>query len=541
MRICSPAFDSRRAAVRFFALTAVLACSVATPAAAGDILITSGSLTMAPSAGRVVLQGDRGFRVDGGVSASAGLFDIYRMCNWILGPCGPGDLVSLRAEWSGSDAPGAFTLDGVTYTNAGGTLGVRLAFGGSLVLPPLQPSVELAVPFVFEGGASYPGISERLFGSGIATVALSPDRVLPGRWHLDSAVYEFGGRVTAPWVSSDIGAVGTGGSASALGNFIVVNGDGGDIWGNTDAFRFTYQALSGAGVVTAKVKARERVYPVTFTAAPPHPFAKAGVMIRGSADAAAASVILDVKPDGGLEFMARFAGGEATTVIAGTATASDEVWLRLARSDGDRITGSYSLDGVAWTALGAVSMLFGSVGTLGGLAVTSHETGGLYGAVFEDARVTAETPSQNLLTHGDFEGYVPPALGPPGWISDHGLRQVPAKSEYHQPRSGAKNGACWTPEYLDCGMFQEVAAPSSGTYTLRMYASADRAGGLVGANVNGWTAASMNVPVAPFGAYSEHMMTFTASAGDVIRVWMYSPAWPGYVVIDDTSLEFGAP
>jgi hypothetical protein len=69
-----------------------------------------------------------------------------------------------------------------------------------------------------------------------------------------------------------------------------------------------------------------------------------------------------------------------------------------------------------------------------------------------------------------------------------------------------------------------------------VYASADRAGGLVGANVNGLLAASWDVPAAPFGDYSRCTMTFTASAGDVIRVWMYSPAWPGYVVIDDASV-----
>jgi hypothetical protein len=31
-------------------------------------------------------------------------------------------------------------------------------------------------------------------------------------------------------------------------------------------------------------------------------------------------------------------------------------------------------------------------------------------------------------------------------------------------------------------------------------------------------------------------MTFTANAGELIRVWMYPPATPGYVVIDDVSL-----
>ena len=36
--------------------------------------------------------------------------------------------------------------------------------------------------------------------------------------------------------------------------------------------------------------------------------------------------------------------------------------------------------------------------------------------------------------------------------------------------------------------------------------------------------------------FEGYTMTFTASAGDVIRVWMYSPASPGYVVIDDAIL-----
>jgi hypothetical protein len=45
------------------------------------------------------------------------------------------------------------------------------------------------------------------------------------------------------------------------------------------------------------------------------------------------------------------------------------------------------------------------------------------------------------------------------------------------------HGACWTPEFLDCGLHQEVIAPLAGSYTLRIQAKADRHGGLVGANV----------------------------------------------------------
>ena len=43
-----------------------------------------------------------------------------------------------------------------------------------------------------------------------------------------------------------------------------------------------------------------------------------------------------------------------------------------------------------------------------------------------------------------------------------------AKSETNQPRSGEKNGACWATDNLDCGMFQDVTAPVTGTYTLTM-------------------------------------------------------------------------
>ena len=143
----------------------------------------------------------------------------------------------------------------------------------------------------------------------------------------------------------------------------------------------------------------------------------------------------------------------------------------------------------------------------------------------------------NLLQQSGFEGYNPPVLGLPGWISDDALRQTAAFSETHQPRTGTNNGACWTPAYLDCGLYQEVAAPMTGTYSLVMFATADRDGGWVGANRNGFSVVSVPVETRPFGEYVAYTMTFTATVGDIIRVWMYSPATPGYVVIDDVSLR----
>jgi hypothetical protein len=153
---------------------------------------------------------------------------------------------------------------------------------------------------------------------------------------------------------------------------------------------------------------------------------------------------------------------------------------------------------------------------------------------------TLGTTSGNLLVRGDFEDYAPPDLGAPGWISDNPLRQIPAKSETNQPHSGRQNGACWATDAQDCGMFQEVTAPGTGVYMLTYYANADRDGGLVGANVNGTFAASSSVAVRGFGNYgTTYSVSFNAVAGDTIRVWMYSPASPGYVVIDDVSLTLG--
>lgn len=145
-----------------------------------------------------------------------------------------------------------------------------------------------------------------------------------------------------------------------------------------------------------------------------------------------------------------------------------------------------------------------------------------------------DSRTTNLLIDGGFEGAAP-ALGAPGWLAD-ASRQSLGFSENHQPRTGHKNGACWTPDNLDCGIYQDVIVPEAGTYELTIHANADRSGGLVGFNVDGGSGGARAVAVNGFGLYSAYTQTFTVAKGSTIRVWMYSPATPGYVVIDDASL-----
>jgi len=66
-----------------------------------------------------------------------------------------------------------------------------------------------------------------------------------------------------------------------------------------------------------------------------------------------------------------------------------------------------------------------------------------------------------------------------------------------------------------------------------VHAHADHPGGLVGVNRNGMPLISFPVQV---GGYQIYAGSDFATAGDVIRVWMYAPATPGFVVIDDVSL-----
>ncbi len=326
--------------------------------------------------------------------------------------------------------------------------------------------------------------------------------------------------VPSPWTTSDVGSVGTAGEATydtASGTFYV-SGAGSDIWGSNDSFHAVTEFVTADSMVTARVVGEQNT----------NMFAKAGVVF-GSLNANAARVILDAKPDGNLEFMARMEDGAVMSFIGG-ASATFPVWLRLTRTGG-QFTGAYSSDGQTWTSVGTVAATL-STTVQTGLAVTSHDPGVLNAARFDNVSTSGETApvGQNLLTNPGFEDSTVPSTGP-GWISDVS-RQSPAQSETAAPFSGFKDGACRTTSSLDCGIYQEVTVPVAGNYLFTVYASTDKPGALVGMNLNG---SGSGRPVA-VGGYAPYSIGVYAVAGDVIRVWMYSPASAGSVTIDDATL-----
>jgi hypothetical protein len=292
---------------------------------------------------------------------------------------------------------------------------------------------------------------------------------------------------------------------------------GADIWGAADSFSAVTQPVSANAVVMARVLGEQDT----------HTFAKAGVTM-GALSPSSARAILDMKPDGGIEFMVRQVDGGEMSFRAGSGAAFP-VWLRLARND-TVVEAALSSDGENWTPIGAATVTFGS-GVEAGLAVTSHDTSVRNTARFDRVLVFGSGSAQNLLVNPGFEDSTIPALGP-GWISDP-QRQSAAQTETAQPNSGAQNAACRSSEPLDCGIFQEVTIPATGFYVFTVRAATDKADALVGVDINAETVASATVAI---GGYQTYRTAFFARAGQVIRVWAYSPVAAGSLVIDDASV-----
>jgi regulation of enolase protein 1 (concanavalin A-like superfamily) len=153
-------------------------------------------------------------------------------------------------------------------------------------------------------------------------------------------------------------------------------GSGADIWGTSDAFQFLSQPIGGDTQIVARIASLQNT----------NTYAKAGLMLRETASAGAAQVILDVRPNGAVEFMSRPASGAATTFLAG-GTQAAPAWLKLTRS-GTSVSGWVSANGTAWTLIGSTSVAMAN-NALVGLAVTSHDVTQLNTATFDGVSVTA--------------------------------------------------------------------------------------------------------------------------------------------------------
>ncbi|MBN1518321.1 DUF1349 domain-containing protein [Candidatus Sumerlaeota bacterium] len=181
---------------------------------------------------------------------------------------------------------------------------------------------------------------------------------------------------SAPWLTSDIGAVGAVGSFKEFNHSLTIEGSGSDIWNSSDEFRYVYKTLHGDFTLTVRVR----------TMRDTAPWAKAGIMIRETLDAQSKYALCFVSPRRGISFQQRGATGQEASEIAGKAGWRAPCWLRLSRKD-DMITAACSSDGSQWLNLGARNIPMTKT-LYAGLAVCSVNDGVICQAEFDNVDIS---------------------------------------------------------------------------------------------------------------------------------------------------------
>jgi len=160
-------------------------------------------------------------------------------------------------------------------------------------------------------------------------------------------------------------------------NAYTVSGGGTDIWNNTDAFRFAYKKLSGNGSIVARVDS------VVNTNA----WAKAGVMIRETLDAASKNILVAVTPGNGVSLQDRDSTGGASVYTGATGIVAP-YWVRVTRT-GNVFKAERSEDGKTWTQIGTTDTTIAMAASVYiGLAVTSHDAALVTAAEFSNVATT---------------------------------------------------------------------------------------------------------------------------------------------------------
>jgi len=182
----------------------------------------------------------------------------------------------------------------------------------------------------------------------------------------------------SPWTADDIGHANVAGSSVFSSGAVVIQASG-TLNGTPDAFRFTYQALTGDGTILIRHSDWNTIWDT----------ATVGVMIRESLlpDAAyayartRADVIVGTLLNEYSGFQYRAAAG-GSIVQTETGTGVNPYWVKLVRS-GNVFSGFISPDGLAWTQMGASVTINMPSTVFVGMAVSSGNNDGLTTAGFD--------------------------------------------------------------------------------------------------------------------------------------------------------------
>ncbi len=185
--------------------------------------------------------------------------------------------------------------------------------------------------------------------------------------------------VVNTWQHADIGSTGITGNAGYADGIFTMHGAGADVWATADGFQYAYQTLTGDGAIVARVTSLENT----------NTFAKAGVMIRETLNANARHAMMDVRPDGGVEFIRRTATGGNSVSTTG-ATLLYPHWVKLVRQ-GNIFSAYRSTDGSKWTLVGTETITMNAQVYIG-IATCSHNTSVIAGASFDHVNIATSLP-----------------------------------------------------------------------------------------------------------------------------------------------------
>jgi regulation of enolase protein 1 (concanavalin A-like superfamily) len=181
----------------------------------------------------------------------------------------------------------------------------------------------------------------------------------------------------APWQQTDIGSPSAPGGAQYSSETFTIDGRG-NLWMTPDQFHYVYQPFSGDITITAHVVSMEN------TSA----WAKAGVMIRETLTGDSADAVMALTPGNGANFFYRSTRGAASQEPVSVGAGA---WVRLQRR-GTAITGYQSTDGVAWTAVGTMTLATSSMFV--GLAASSDAPNLTATHVLDNVVVEVSTANQ---------------------------------------------------------------------------------------------------------------------------------------------------
>ena len=163
------------------------------------------------------------------------------------------------------------------------------------------------------------------------------------------------------WVSADIGRVSKSGDTLLNGGSLTMTANSGDVSGNEDSFRFTFQEVDGDFDLSARMLRSVDV----------EDYNKMGLMVRSGAVPSAPGVFVALAPRKGVNQQVRTKGGGEFSETSRIAEVKTPCWLKLSRR-GEEFSTFYSTNGVNWIQIGSAKVPIHKETTVGLAASSQH-------------------------------------------------------------------------------------------------------------------------------------------------------------------------